>query len=230
MIDNANELADLEANYQHLRCCSNFHLLLTTRITQFEQAAQYRIKGLPENESLELFRKYYPKHHSEEDELFHQIRAAVDGNTLVLELLAKNLRQFNGIRPNYTLGTLVAEPRDRGLLHLSHSKSVCTDYQSRDGQMRYERPEDIIAAMYDLSELYPADTALLSVFAALPPESIPFGIGLLQYCKSIICVLNRSSRDLRTPPECHHIVQNHAPEAVLTKSGIFSCHQYCVPP
>ena len=34
--------------------------------------------------------------------------------------------------------------------------------------------EDIIAAMYDLGELPTEQTALLSVFAALPAENIPF--------------------------------------------------------
>jgi hypothetical protein len=176
VIDNANELADLEANYQHLRRCSNFHLLLTTRITEFAQAAQYRIEGLPEDEALDLFRKHYPQHRPDEDALFRQIRTAVGGNTLVLELLAKNLRRFHGIRAHYTLATLLADLQSRGLLALSQSKAVLTDYQSRDGLMRHERPEDIIAAMYDLGELAAAETALLSAFAALPPESIPFNL------------------------------------------------------
>jgi hypothetical protein len=93
VIDNANELDDLEANYLNLRRCPNFHVVLTTRITEFSQAESYRIDSLPEAEALQLFRTHYPEHNAAEDDLFHQIRLAVGGNTLVIELLAKTLHQ-----------------------------------------------------------------------------------------------------------------------------------------
>ncbi|MBI5914177.1 MAG: tetratricopeptide repeat protein, partial [Bacteroidetes bacterium] len=172
VIDNANEPEDLEAHYLHLRCCGNFHLLLTSRITEFGQAGRYRIEGLPEGEALELFRKYCPKLQPGEEAIFKQIRTAVGGNTLVMELLAKNLALFNRLKTRYTLADLLADLQKKGLLHLSQSQAVPTDYQSRGGAMRREKPEDIIAAMYDLSGLPPEAVALLSVFAVLPAESI----------------------------------------------------------
>lgn len=174
VIDNANELEDLEKHYQNLRRCSNFHLLITSRITEFGKAEHYPVEGLPEPEALQLFRKYYPKLQPEEEVIFKEIRTAVGGNTLVVELLAKNLALFNRLKTRYTLPDLLADLQQKGLLRLSQSQAVDTDYQSQGNTMRREKPEDIIAAMYDLGELPSEETALLSVLAVLPAESIPF--------------------------------------------------------
>jgi len=175
VIDNANESDDLEANYQKLRRCSNFHLLLTTRITTFANAETYQIEGLPEAEALQLFKKYYPKFQPEKElAIFKEIRAAVGGNTLVMELLAKNLALFNKLKTHYALTDLLADLQQKGVLGLSQSQEVLTDYQTKSGAMRKEKPEAIIAAMYDLGELPVEEQALLAVFAVLPAESIGF--------------------------------------------------------
>jgi|GEM_PF-1467586 hypothetical protein len=80
VLDNANELPDLDANYQHLRRLSHVHLLLTTRISNFEKAETLHIDGLPETEALALFEDYYRPLREEERALFFQIREAVGGN------------------------------------------------------------------------------------------------------------------------------------------------------
>ncbi len=175
VIDNANELPDLDANYQYLRRCSNFHLLLTTRITHFEQAEACAINGLLQDDALALFEKYYRVLDDNEKALFFQIREAVGGNTLVLELLARNLAGQNRLRQRYSLANLLADLQSRGLLQLSHSQAVGTDYLSK-GAMRHEKPEAIISAMYDLSELSAQESALLSVFAVLPAENVAFSM------------------------------------------------------
>lgn len=173
VIDNANELPDLEANYQRLRRCSNFHLLLTTRIAQFEYAETYAVNQLPEDQLLQLFEDYYRGLNDSEKSLFYQIREAVGGNTLVLELLAKSLKVQNHLREHYSLAKLLTDLQSKGLLQLSHSQTVRTDYQSL-GTMRHETPQAIISAMYDLSGLSEGEIALLSVFAVLPAEKIDF--------------------------------------------------------
>lgn len=175
VIDNANELPDLEANYQRLRRCSNFHLLLTTRITHFERAETYAVDQLPKDKSLELFEFYYRHLDDQDKSLFFQIREAVGGNTLVLELLAKNLAGQNPLRQNYSLANLLIDLQSKGLLQLSHSQAIRTDYQSQ-GAMRHETPEAIISAMYDLSGLSGDEIALLSVFAVLPAENIGYSV------------------------------------------------------
>ena len=174
VIDNANEVEDLERNYLLLRSCSNFHLLLTSRITEFEQAQFYPIAGLPEDKALQLFEKLYKKPLNEgEKSIFSNIYQAIGGNTLVVEVLAKNLYLFNRLKQQYSLADLLQDLQSKGLLALSHTQAVTVGYQAK-AVLRKEKPEDIIAAMYDLSDLTRAETALLSVFAVLPAESIGF--------------------------------------------------------
>ena len=102
-----------------------------------------------------------------EEPLFKQMYQAVGGNTLVIEVMAKNLSLFHQIKQHYSLALLVADLDTKGLLALSKSQAVTVGYQAKD-VLRQEKPEDIIAAMYDLSERSRAETALLSVFAVLP--------------------------------------------------------------
>jgi len=171
IIDNANLLEDLERYYPQLSACRNFHLLLTTRITRFEQAQTYAIKPLPPKRAVELFKQYYA---TAEDALLLEILAAVGYNTLVIELLAKNLRQLNDFGDeSYTLTDLWVDLQERGLLQLTQTDTVQTRYHGK-GALRSEAPEAIIAAMYDLSDLDEAVSALLSVFAVLPAENIPY--------------------------------------------------------
>ena len=91
VIDNANKLQDLENYYQALRSCHNFHIMLTTRITKFELAACYKIGTLEPGDAMALFKKHYPGHQASENTLLQNILTAVGYNTLVIELLAKNL-------------------------------------------------------------------------------------------------------------------------------------------
>lgn len=95
------------------------------------------------------------------------------GNTLVVELLAKNLALFHGIRQHYSLGEMLSDLQNKGLLALTKSTEVTTGYQAKD-ELRRETPEAIIAAMYELSDLSREQVALLSVFAVLPAENVGF--------------------------------------------------------
>ncbi len=177
VIDNVDEPEDLGKYYLLLRQCSNFHLLLTSRITWFEQAETYEVAGLPEPEALALFKKYYPKHTESEDNLFKQIRLAADCNTLVIELLAKNLYIQNRLKANYTLENLLTDLQQKGVLGLSKSTAVGgIGYHAKEGIFRKEDPKDVIAAMYDLGELSHPENVLLSVFAVLPAENLSYEI------------------------------------------------------
>jgi|GEM_PF-1260533 len=173
VIDNANEQNDLTLNYPKLRQLRNFHLLLITRLTELNHAAFYTIPNLSELEALKLFKSYYPKLKANETPLFTQIYKAVGGNTLLLELLAKNLFLFNRLKQHYSLADLVVDLQNKGFLALSKTQKVQVDYHAQEG-IREEKPENIIAAMYDLSELTRSETALLSVFTVLPAENIRF--------------------------------------------------------
>ncbi|MEO1382497.1 MAG: NB-ARC domain-containing protein [Bacteroidota bacterium] len=170
IIDNANESSDLEAMYKHLRRNNHFHILLTSRIPSFREMATYSVRGLSEEKTLELFRKYYPRLQPEEESLLYQIREAVYENTLVLELLAKNLGRVNKFRVKYALQDLLHDIQNKGQQALTHTRAVGTDYQ----HFEKAKPEEIIEAMYDLGGLEREEVALLSIFAVLPPENIPY--------------------------------------------------------
>ena len=170
VIDNANELEDLNKSYPHLRKCSNLHLLLTTRITEFAHAEIYPVKHLNEQDARELFAWHYKEHDSAEDELLNRILEAVGYNTLVIELLAKNLNNFNNaLDKKYTLHELLADLQQKGVLGLSKSQKVTTDYK-----LQPAKPEEIVEAMYDISRLVDEEKAMLSLFAVLPATNIPF--------------------------------------------------------
>lgn len=170
VIDNANDLEDLDKSYSLLRQCFNLHLLLTTRITEFARAETYPIMHLNETDARELFVRHYQNHDPSEDELLNRILKAVGYNTLVIELQAKNLNNFNNIlHKEYTLDTLLKDLQQKGVLGLSKSKTITTDWR-----LQTAKPEAIVEAMYDISALKEEEKALLSVFAVLPAVNIPF--------------------------------------------------------
>jgi tetratricopeptide (TPR) repeat protein len=170
IIDNANELEDLETYYPLLQRCSNFHILFTTRINKYGMATFVCITPLPEEVALELFKIYYKDFQSADELHFRELYRAVDGNTLILEVFAKNLDEFNNrLKRRYPLEELVRDV-EKGLLQLEKNKAVYVRYQ----YLQNATPEEIIRAMYNISDLKPEEIALLAVFAALPPERIAF--------------------------------------------------------
>lgn len=175
IIDNANSLEDLNKWYGLLRTCNNFHIILTTRITNFLQAKCYSVNPLDCKAAVELFKTYYTNHDSAEDDLLNEILIAIGYNTLVIELLAKNLENFNtGLTTRYELKNLLNDIQDRGLLHLRQSNEVEVYYKDIIPKYLIARPEEIVQAMYSLVPLNENEKQLLSVFSVLPSESIPF--------------------------------------------------------
>jgi tetratricopeptide (TPR) repeat protein len=174
VIDNANDLDDLSAHYHELRKCPNFHILLTTRIESFAHAKTCRVGHLDEASAIQLFTTHYPGHNAAEDALLKELLRAVGYNTLVIELLAKNLRILNEYRTGYPLAQMLDDLRHRGLFGLSKSDKVQTEYNPGSFRLREEKPETVIAAMYDLAKLEPGQERLLCVFSVLPAEPIAF--------------------------------------------------------
>ncbi|MBV6426134.1 MAG: Photosystem I assembly protein Ycf3 [Haliscomenobacter sp.] len=171
VIDNANELDDLKAYYPQLQRCSNFHILFTTRISEYSAADFFKIEPLPEGIALQAFKTHYKAFEPAEEPRFRELYHAVGGNTLVLELFAKNLNHFNNrLKKRYLLEDLIRDVVEQGLLRLRQSASLDTIYQG----LRKATPEEIIGAMYDISGLQKEETALLAAFAALPAERIAF--------------------------------------------------------
>ena len=123
IIDNVNDIEELEKHYPALRSCPNFHVLLTSRITQFEQAQTFQIKPLQEEDALRVFKMHYPRHRQDQDGLLKSIRTAVGGNTLVMELLAKNLAALNTDEIAYSLADLLQDLQTKGFVATQPNRS-----------------------------------------------------------------------------------------------------------
>jgi tetratricopeptide (TPR) repeat protein len=174
VLDNANSEQDLKENVVALRKCSNFHILVTSRLDKFAEAERHKIGALADEDALTVFKEHYKHLEDAELPLFYQVFEAIGGNTLVLELLAKNLANLNSeLRKKYSLQNLV-DDLQKGLTKLSKSQEVTTAYRAKGTGLRQETPEAIILAMYDLTELAESEKALLSIFAVLPAENIEF--------------------------------------------------------
>ncbi|MEM6347775.1 MAG: NB-ARC domain-containing protein, partial [Bacteroidota bacterium] len=146
VIDNADDMADLEQHHRLLGGLTNLRIIFTTRVTELTDLPLLVIKGLSEAKALELFSHYYRSLTQTEEEMVRSIRKAVNANTLVLEILAKNLKQLNRLR-EYSLAQLLTK-LEEGLLAIPN-KQVSTPYQ----QLNRSTPEQIIKAMYDLAPL-----------------------------------------------------------------------------
>ena len=178
VLDNANDAGEISRYYQDLNACANFHILLTSRITSFEQAATYLIPPLDEIDALALFKKHYTGHRDTDDEVLKAISNAVGGNTLVLEVLAKNLAAINSDEVFYPLADVLRDLQQKGLFRLAREEVIkVAGKQNRHGLVE-TRPTDVLAALYDEVEmvrpLNDDEKQLLSNLSVLPAENIAY--------------------------------------------------------
>ena len=138
IIDNANRLDDLRDYQKLLGSFPDLHILVTTRVTQLKEARSYRIGHLKENDAIKLFKSFYEAHEEAEDELLPKILASVGYNTLVIEILAKNLSNFNNVlEKGYHLKDLLQDLQNNGVLALRQTDTVRTNYQSQEKKYSY---------------------------------------------------------------------------------------------
>ena len=81
VIDNANSLEDLKKNDHLLRKHYNIHILLTSRITKFQNVEVLPIKHLNEEDAKKLFVQYFENYDAKEDKLLSKILKAIEYNT-----------------------------------------------------------------------------------------------------------------------------------------------------
>ncbi|MBL7784095.1 MAG: ATP-binding protein, partial [Saprospiraceae bacterium] len=173
VFDNANNAADLKQYYALLNQLGqcNIHILLTSRVPKVAGMHVHAVKPLTEAQAIELFRYYYEGIRDEELPLLRDILKALGYNTLVLEVLAKNMAVTNRYAQRYTLDDLLRDLQGKGLLALKN-KTVQVMYGS--DTLREATPTEIIGAMYDLAQLDEQERYLLSNLSVLPAENIPY--------------------------------------------------------
>ncbi|MCI5146666.1 MAG: hypothetical protein D3923_14355, partial [Candidatus Electrothrix sp. AR3] len=167
VIDNANDHDELSEYYKLLRSLPDVHIILTSRVMDLSTAETYKIGCLEKDVAIEFFKTLYPGCKSAEDMLLNEILQAVDYHTLAIEILAKNLANLNKLRNNYTLENLKEDLFKKGVLQLSKSKEVTTDYKKAE-------PKEIIESMYDISGLNDQEKNILSILSVLPTNNILF--------------------------------------------------------
>ncbi len=171
VIDNANSLEDLGDSYTALRKFKNIDILLTSRIEKYKSIPTYKVKHLSKQAANSLFKKYYTSFNEGEQSLLDRLLEAIGYNTLVIELLSKNLSIFNtGLKERYPLQKLLEDIQNKGLLQLTQSAQVDSDYQS----FIKATPEAIISVMYDITSLNEEEKKVLSIFGVLPATAILF--------------------------------------------------------
>lgn len=170
IIDNANDIEDLAASYGLLRQFHDTHILLTSRIEECQDIPTHKINHLTKETSNKLFKHYYKVFKEEEQQLLDEMLKAIGYNTLVIELLAKNLNEFNtGLESHYTLKKLLQDIQRKGVLAIQKSTEIYTFYK-----LKAAKPEDIITSMYDISPLSDDEKQILSIFGVLPGIVLPY--------------------------------------------------------
>lgn len=150
MLDNADRLDDLQNNNQLLRQLPNTHILITSRVNSFADIVNYPVETLTEKYAIQLFKQYFKAfNETEETPLLKKVLPAIGYNTLVIELLAKNLDNFNDeLEQYYPLQKLVDEIQQKGLLALSKTNRVSTGWK-----LQTAKPGDIVLAIHDIAKL-----------------------------------------------------------------------------
>jgi tetratricopeptide (TPR) repeat protein len=227
VLDNANNLDDLEEHYRDLQQCKNVHFLFTTRAAS-RCGHTKKIEGLDDKTIITLFRRYYLAHQSTEDNLVLKLYEAVGKNTLVMEILAKNLRNINSkFKQPYPLSQILEDIRQKGVLNIRQGRQERETVRVywHEWEISPAPPEDIITALFDTERapLSEPERVLLSIFSILPTDFLPYE--LLENCLPHFADLDKVAESLvekgwieeeGTSLKCHPVVQavirkQHAP-------------------
>jgi len=168
IIDNIDDINDLKQITKLLGSLSNFDILITTRINEFETIDFYHLDKLTKVNGLKLFKCHYKYHQPEEDELFYGIFDSIFGNTKIIELLSKKLNIENRNKEKYPLSKLLEELRSKGVLGLNSKTIIESEIEGTI--------QEIIMAMYEISNLNEIQTKILCTFSILPAEGIRYSI------------------------------------------------------
>lgn len=171
VLDNANDIDDLAKNYKKISSLPNIDVLLTSRINELDSFPYYKILPLDFDRCLELFKFHYKPVEDGDIHLLKNIFVAVGYNTLVVELLAKNLRFQNRIVDTISIEDLLNVLKQKGLFGVQ-TKAVPITYGS--DELQYAKPENVIRALYNMAQLNIAQVEIMCNLSVLPPENISF--------------------------------------------------------
>lgn len=168
VLDDVESLEHLDDIYTVIRSIPNFHVIITSRLSDYEQLVTHTLLPLQFPMGLTLFEFHYIELDDDDKRLLFSIYNAIDGNTLVIELLAKNLRKANRLNQEYSLQSMLQDLQSKGLFQLEKDESIRSDYRN----LKRTTPREVIAAIYELNTLNSLQKDVLAIFAALPNMNI----------------------------------------------------------
>ncbi len=169
VVDNVNEPKEMKSCLLRLGECENLHILITTRISQWDNEKYLWISEPKSKKTRKLFKKYSP--HSVSEKLLKEVIENLGNNVFSVKLLAQNFNTKKELEPDYTLQQMV-DAVQKSLLTLSKSKKISFTYKSSDGNLQVKSPEDMVMAMYEVMELSEQEKQMLSALVVLPKENI----------------------------------------------------------
>jgi len=168
VIDNVDDYDDLMSNHQVLKKINNTHLLLTSRVQNFDEFEKLQVSKLKPEKAKELFLKYFTSYKESDKELLGSVLEAIGYNTLSIEVFAKNLQKQ--VKRGYSLEKFVYEIQTQNVLSISKQSTISHNHNI----LQPAKPTQIIKAMYNISKLGKDDLALLSLFSLLPEIAIGY--------------------------------------------------------
>jgi len=152
---------------------------------------------------------------------------AIDYNTQVIEVLAKNLLNFNNtLEQKYSIADLLEDLQNKGILKVQQKEKVST-YEKVKQKYISAKPAEIFKAMFILNNLNRKEEALLKLFAMLPSVNIAY-----QHLKDLLSKHNNLDEDLLALSQkgwlkyfeaeqafkCNHVIQEVCLQALKTNS------------
>lgn len=172
VLDNANDPDQIRAFQQHFSGLY-WHVLMTSRCSAVLEN-EFPIRHLPPPVAKKLFTDLYPPESGAEfDALLDQFLVAVGYNTLAIEIFAKNLTKANKYHRE-TLSHFLTRLTEKGLLLGDKSFKVKTGYLlavHKSQPSQDATTDQIIEALYDLTQLSDTDRYWLVNMALLPAVS-----------------------------------------------------------
>ena len=191
VLDNANNEDDIIAFKQAFQGV-NWNVLITSRCSGvLDPVYEYHINHLPPPIAKALFKDNYQEESSDFDALLDRLLAAIDYNTLLIEVFSKNLREASEL--GETLHSFINK-LEYGNLYLSEQDSfeVMTDWAGHNKKMNKVDANAILDVLYDFTSINKneEERKLLVNLSLLP--AIPYE---LQFLGTLF--VNRGKKDLR---------------------------------
>lgn len=159
VIDNA--LIDLATQLKNIPYNSNWKVLITSRV-EFNQVEPYKLKGLSDEDAIELFYSNYSI--EKDDAIVLRILKYINNHTLTIELLSKTAD-----KRKLSLAKL-DEQLIRNGLNIESRVKVATDHSSQETEYAFI----YLSKIFDISEIGVMEENLLRHFSVISTDQLTF--------------------------------------------------------